>query len=119
MTNSFSLLGLEREQEGKERDDESGLDYFGARYYGNTLGRFITPDWSAKPATVPYADLADPQTLNLYSYVKNAPASRVDPLGHDWFKIKDKWQWQKGHTFKDPKTGKVLSTHGYRYLAQF
>ena len=29
---------------GKERDDESGLDYFGARYYGNALGRFITPD---------------------------------------------------------------------------
>jgi RHS repeat-associated protein len=33
---------------GKERDTESGLDYFGARYYGSTMGRFMSPDWSAK-----------------------------------------------------------------------
>jgi len=49
---------------GKEWDAETGLDYFGARYYGNALGRFITPDWSATPVPVPYADLADPQSLN-------------------------------------------------------
>jgi RHS repeat-associated protein len=49
---------------GKERDAETGLDYFGARYYSNGLGRFITPDWSATPEPVPYADLNDPQTLN-------------------------------------------------------
>jgi len=35
---------------GKERDPESQLDYFGARYYGNSFGRFTTPDWSAKAA---------------------------------------------------------------------
>ena len=29
---------------GKERDSESGLDYFGARHYGSSLGRFMTPD---------------------------------------------------------------------------
>ncbi|MBN9617476.1 MAG: hypothetical protein J0G35_18080 [Acidobacteriales bacterium] len=29
---------------GKERDSESGLDYFGARYYGASMGRFTTPD---------------------------------------------------------------------------
>jgi RHS repeat-associated protein len=39
---------------GKERDSESGLDYFGARYYSNGLGRFITPDWAAKATAVPY-----------------------------------------------------------------
>src|SRR5262249_48329770 len=33
---------------GKERDAESGLDYFGARYYGSNMGRFITPDPSMK-----------------------------------------------------------------------
>jgi RHS repeat-associated protein len=68
---------------GKERDPESGLDYFGARYYSNALGRFITPDWSAKPVTVPYADLHDPQTLNQYAYVRNNPISKADPDGHE------------------------------------
>jgi RHS repeat-associated protein len=51
---------------GKERDSESGLDYFGARYYGSALGRFTSTDWSDKPEPIPYADLSDPQTLNLY-----------------------------------------------------
>jgi RHS repeat-associated protein len=68
---------------GKERDSETGLDYFGARYYSNGLGRFITPDWAAKAAAVPYADFADPQSLNLYTYVRNIPTSRVDADGHD------------------------------------
>ena len=68
---------------GKERDSESGLDYFGARHYSNGLGRFITPDWSAKPATVPYAVLGDPQSLNLYTYVRNIPTTRSDADGHD------------------------------------
>ena len=67
---------------GKERDSESGLDYFGARYYSNGLGRFITPDWEAKAAAVPYAEFADPQTLNLYAYVRNIPTSLVDGDGH-------------------------------------
>ena len=67
---------------GKERDGETGLDYFGARYYGNALGRFITPDWSAIPVPVPYADLIDPQSLNQYSYVRNIPTTNVDADGH-------------------------------------
>src|SRR5205809_925151 len=68
---------------GKERDTETGLDYFGARYYSNGLGRFITPDWAAKAAAVPYADFADPQSLNLYTYVRNIPTSKADADGHD------------------------------------
>src|SRR5260221_10616027 len=67
---------------GKERDNESGLDYFGARYYSNGLGRFITPDWAAKATAVPYAEFADPQSLNLYSYVRNIPTTRFDSDGH-------------------------------------
>ena len=58
---------------GKERDAESGLDYFGARYYGSALGRFTSPDWSATPQPVPYAKLENPQSLNLYAYVLNNP----------------------------------------------
>jgi RHS repeat-associated protein len=69
---------------GKQRDYESGLDNFGARYFGggNNLGRFMTPDWSAKVEPVPYSKLDDPQTLNLYSYVRNNPLSGVDADGH-------------------------------------
>jgi RHS repeat-associated protein len=67
---------------GKERDPESGLDNFGARYYASNLGRFMSPDWDAKPVTVPYASFGDPQTLNLYSYVENAPLNKVDADGH-------------------------------------
>jgi RHS repeat-associated protein len=67
---------------GKERDSESGLDDFGARYYASNLGRFMSPDWAAKPTAVPYANFGDPQSLNLYSYVENAPLNRVDADGH-------------------------------------
>jgi RHS repeat-associated protein len=67
---------------GKERDAETGLDYFGARYYSNAMGRWISPDWAEKPEAVPYSDLHDPQSLNLYSYVRNIPTSKVDSDGH-------------------------------------
>ena len=72
---------------GKERDPESGspsngLDYFGARYYSSTMGRWMSPDWSSSPEPVPYANLKDPQTLNLYGYVRNDPLSETDPDGH-------------------------------------
>jgi RHS repeat-associated protein len=67
---------------GKERDTESGLDMFGARYYGSGLGRFMTPDWAAKPIDVPYANFGNPQSLNLYSYVVNNPTTTRDPDGH-------------------------------------
>ena len=67
---------------GKERDAESQLDYFGARYYASTMGRFMSPDWSAKAEPVPYAKLENPQSLNLYAYVGNNPLSRSDPTGH-------------------------------------
>src|SRR5262249_27943211 len=57
---------------GKERDSETGLDYFGARYYSNLTGRFITPD-------KPFADQhkENPQTWNLYTYVRNNPSRLV------------------------------------------
>ena len=61
---------------GKERDSESNLDYFGARYYAPMLGRFISPD-------DPDADQdpADPQSWNLYTYVRNNPLNYTDPSG--------------------------------------
>ena len=70
---------------GKERDQESGNDYFGARYYTSSMGRWMSPDWSAKIEPVPYAKLDDPQTLNLYQYERNNPLGGFDADGHvDW-----------------------------------
>jgi hypothetical protein len=46
------------------------------------MGRFLTPDWSEVPEPVPYADLNDPQTLNLYVYGNNNPLIFTDADGH-------------------------------------
>ena len=67
---------------GKERDTESGLDYFGARYFASNMGRWMSPDWADKPEDVPYSDLENPQSLNLYGYVGNNPLSRADKDSH-------------------------------------
>jgi len=67
---------------GKERDAETGMDFFGARYFSGAQGRFTSPDWSSSPQPIPYADLTDPQTLNLYGYIRNNPLSKADPDGH-------------------------------------
>ena len=42
----------------------------------------MTPDWAGRPTAVPYAVFGDPQSLNLYGYVRNDPVSRADADGH-------------------------------------
>ena len=69
--------------EGKERDTETANDYFGARYYSSHFGRWLSADWSSVPAPVPYANLTNPQTLNLYSMVSDDPESFADLDGHE------------------------------------
>ena len=64
---------------GQIRDFETGLDYFGARYYSSPLGRFTSPD----PLYVEARRLADPQQINLYAYVRNNPLKFRDPTGMD------------------------------------
>ncbi len=76
---------------GKERDIESGLDYFEARYYASNMGRWMSPDWSAKEEPVPYAKLDNPQSLNLYGYVLNNPLGTADPDGHCCWDSTVKW----------------------------
>jgi RHS repeat-associated protein len=60
----------------KERDSESGLDNFGARYNASTIGRFMSPD----PGNVGVNRL-NPQSWNAYSYTLNNPISLTDPTG--------------------------------------
>ena len=74
---SLFLNGVRSRSTGKERDSESGNDYFEARYYGSSMGRFLSPD----PSGLYYADPENPQSLNLYSYAQNNPLRNVDPDG--------------------------------------
>jgi len=76
------LDATEQHFTGKEHDAESGLDYFGARYYQAQTGRGLLPDWSATPVPVPYAVFSNPQSLNLYTYVGNNPVNAIDADGH-------------------------------------
>jgi RHS repeat-associated protein len=62
---------------GKERDSESGLDNFGARYDASSMGRFMSPDLMG-------GHQEDPQTLNKYVYVRNNPVNLTDPTGLDF-----------------------------------
>ncbi|MHB8484496.1 MAG: RHS repeat-associated core domain-containing protein [Candidatus Acidiferrales bacterium] len=77
-----STCGSNYRFEGKERDLETGDDNFGARYYRSTLGRWLSADWSSIPAPVPYANLTNPQTLNLYAMVSDNPETFADLDGH-------------------------------------
>jgi RHS repeat-associated protein len=88
--------GVRQQFTQKERDTETGLDYFLARYYSSTQGRFTSPDeFSGGPDELFYfandasenptfyADLRKPQSLNKYQYSYNNPLRWVDPDGHD------------------------------------
>jgi RHS repeat-associated protein len=65
---------------GKERDAETGLDYFSARYYSSGIGRFSTSD----PDHVG-GDIFDPQSWNAYTYARNNPLRFADPSGTEYF----------------------------------
>ena len=60
---------------GQEYDPETGLYYYGARFYDPALGRFITPDSIVQAPE-------DPQSLNRYAYCRNNPLAYTDPTGH-------------------------------------
>ncbi len=60
---------------GKEIDSESGLTYFGARYYNPVIGRWISRDTLSGKITIP-------QSLNRYLYCYNNPLNYIDKTGH-------------------------------------
>lgn len=77
--------GVRQQFTQKERDVETGLDYFLARYYASTQGRFTSADDFLNDTRV-----ADPASWNLYAYVRNNPLKYVDPLGQTIEETQDK-----------------------------
>ncbi len=68
--------GIRKQFTGYERDGETGLDFAEARMYASPVGRFASADPLMASATV-----ANPQTLNRFTYVNNSPSTLTDPLG--------------------------------------
>jgi RHS repeat-associated protein len=75
--------GVRQQFTAKERDFEIGLDFFGARYFSSTQGRFTGAD----PAPIKKKHLLNPQDLNRYSYVANNPLAFVDPNGEEKIQV--------------------------------
>jgi RHS repeat-associated protein len=69
---------------GKERDAETGLDYFKARYFGSNVARFLSPD-QFNPLYLNKEKfqvwISNPQHWNKYAYVLNNPLSYTDASG--------------------------------------
>ena len=84
----------------KERDIETGLDYFNARYYSSIQGRFTGVD------SGPFA-VADPQNFNRYSYVQNNPLKFIDPSGDELVLLGEDAEYVKAEL--ERKTGYKLN----------
>jgi len=105
----------------KERDNETGLDYFEARYYASTQGRFTSVDPENYQAML---DPTDPQSWNGYSYVNNNPLGRTDPDGKGWWdRLKNLFRY--GYAVENDQIAKMeqerrdwLSQHYYESDAQ-
>jgi len=91
---------------GKERDAESGLDYFGARYYSSSMGRFSSPDPKATSA-----HLENPQSWNRYAYTDNNPLVYIDPDGKEKLKIV-MVTYIPGDRVTAPITGRTFNANG-------
>jgi RHS repeat-associated protein len=88
--------GARQKFTSKERDTETGLDYFLARFYSSPQGRFTSPDefkggpdelyvlgsGDQQRQALPYAEITQPESLNKYSYTYNNPLRFVDSDGH-------------------------------------
>jgi RHS repeat-associated protein len=111
---------------GKERDPETQLDFFQARYYSSAHGRFTTPDefpggaaelFTTEASTNPtfFADPLNPQSLNKYQYAYNNPLRYVDPTGHsvtDFFDLIGSYFMTQANPEKAAREGRVETPFG-------
>ena len=97
-TSALATTSIPAKFTGKERDAETGLDYFGARYMSSAQGRFTSPDpknpmmnaqmmtLAGLPGEAAHAHmevfLENPQNWNRYVYVRNNPLGFIDPFGN-------------------------------------
>jgi RHS repeat-associated protein len=103
--------GVRQQFTAKERDIETGLDYFINRYYSSPQGRFT----SADPIPMTSQRPSDPQRLNLYAYVRGNPLTNIDPNGLDLYATGEEAERYKKDLEKatklklklDSKTGKI------------
>jgi RHS repeat-associated protein len=75
-SNGYSGDSVRQKFTGYERDSETGVDFAGARYFGNLMGRFTSPDDFLNDTHV-----SDPQSWNLYVHARNNPLRYIDPDG--------------------------------------
>jgi RHS repeat-associated protein len=103
----------------KDRDNETGLDYFGARYYGSTQGRFTSPDPLLSSGTI-----FDPQSWNRYAYASNNPLNFIDPTGlYDWSvklggSATDQDLINRANAIQDEKERKKALDNAYKIIDQ-
>jgi RHS repeat-associated protein len=113
----YTTVGSRQKFTGKERDNETSLDYFLARYYSSSQGRFTSPDefnggpvesFGLLAATNPvfYADITNPQSLNKYQYTYNNPLLYTDPDGHC------PWCPAAGELLKSPVGQQIVAATG-------
>ncbi len=92
----YRFTGYERDLE-TAAGTSSGNDYAFARYYNSRLGRFMSGDPLA-------GNIADPQTINKYTYVRNNPLNSTDPTGlsgcgeYNYWCFPDAWGAGNGGT---------------------
>jgi RHS repeat-associated protein len=119
--------GVRHQFTGKERDGETGLDYFGARYYSSAQGRFTSPDELQSTSekfillgkghptkqALPNADLTNPQSLNKYHYALNNPLRYVDPDGQE---PQDSAEIKMQQAIKDLNSGRITEQQYWERL---